>query len=82
MNNSFVIIHILGAVHGLFLAAVLLSKRRGSVANGILAVTMLAFALDLATAVYHATGYDAVFSHFIGIDYPLAFLYGPLLYLI
>jgi AraC-like DNA-binding protein len=41
---------------------------------------MLAFSLDLAVAVYHATGYDAVFPHFVGADYPLAFLYGPLLY--
>ena len=80
MNDAFVIIHILGAVQGVFLAAILISRRRGSVANGILAVTMLAFALDLATAVYHATGFDAAFPHLIGFDYPLAFLYGPLLY--
>lgn len=81
MSNWFLIIHSLGAVQGVFLATILVGKRRGSIANAILAVTMLAFALDLAAAVYHATGYDAVFSHLIGIDYPLAFLYGPLLYL-
>ena len=81
MSNWFIIIHILGAVQGVFLAAILLSKQRGSVANRVLAILMLAFALDLATAAYHATGYDEEFPHLIGIDYPLAFLYGPLLYL-
>lgn len=42
---------------------------------------MLAFALDLAMGVYHAAGFDVVFPHLIGIDFPLAFLYGPLLFL-
>lgn len=81
MSNWFVIIHTLGAVQGVFLAAILMSKRRDSAANRLLAITMLAFSLDLAIAVYHATGYDEGFPHLIGIDYPLALLYGPLLYL-
>lgn len=81
MGNGFVIAHLLGAVQGVFLASILASRRQGSIANRILAVLMTAFALDLAAAVYHVTGYDSVFPHFIGIDYPLAFLYGPLLYL-
>ena len=81
MIDSFAIIYMLGAVQGVFLATILMSRRRGSVANRILAITMLAFSLDLAVAVYHATGYDRLFPHFIGADFPLAFLYGPLLYL-
>lgn len=81
MNNWFIIMHMLGAVQGLFLAAILLSRQRGSVANRILAVLMLALAVDLAMAVYHATGLDEAFPYLIGIDFPLAFLYGPLIYL-
>lgn len=81
MGNGFVIAHILGAVQGVFLAVILASKRQGSVATRILAATMLVFALDLTSAVYHGTGTDAIWPHLIGLDYPLAFLYGPLLYL-
>ncbi len=80
-TNWLVYAYALGAVQGVFLAAILASKRHTSVPNRILALTMLAFALDLATAVYHATALHEVFPHLIGIDFPLAFLYGPLLYL-
>lgn len=73
--------HALGAAQGLFLASILAGRRRSSTPNRLLALTMLAFSIDLAMAVYHAAGYDARFPHLIGIDFPLAFLYGPLLYL-
>lgn len=81
MSNTFVIIHILGAVQGGFLAAVLMSRRHGSIPNRLLALTMLAFAVDLASAVFNATGVDAQYPVLIGLDYPLAFVYGPLLFL-
>lgn len=42
---------------------------------------MLTFSVDLGIAAYHVLGYDALFPHFIGLDYPLTFLYGPLFYL-
>lgn len=73
--------HFLGAVQGVFLAAILASRRRNTVANKVLAGTMLVFSLDLIIAVYHAAGYDAVFPHLIGIDFGMGFLYGPLFYL-
>ena len=81
MNDWFVFAHALGAAQGLLLAVVLARRERGSAPNRLLSLVMAAFSLDLATAVYHATGSDAAFPHFIGIDFPLAFLYGPLLYL-
>ncbi len=81
MSNGFLIIYALGAAQGVFLASILTSKWRRTVANRILAVTMLAFAADLAMAVYHAGGYHRFFPHLIGLDYPLALLYGPLIYL-
>ena len=74
-------IHLLGATQGIFLAVILASKRRNSVANKILAGVMLAFTLELITTVYHAKGYDEVWPHFIGVTYPLPFLFAPLLYL-
>ena len=74
-------IHLLGAAQGIFLAVILASKRRNSVANKILAGVMLAFTLELITTVYHAKGYDEVWPHFIGVTYPFPFLFAPLLYL-
>ena len=75
------IIHLLGAAQGIFLAVVLASKRRNSVANKLLAAAMLAFTLELLTTVYHAQGIDEVWPHFIGVTYSFPFLFAPLLYL-
>ncbi len=73
------IIHLLGAAQGIFLAVILASKRRNSAANKLLAVAMFAFTLELLTTVYHAQGIDEVWPHFIGVTYPLPFLFAPLL---
>lgn len=81
LRNGFVILFILGAVQGVFLATVLSSRKHNVVANRVLAALMLVFSLDLAAAVYHATGFYQAFPHFVGFDFPLALLYGPLLLL-
>ena len=75
------IIHLLGAAQGIFLAVVLASKRRNSVANKLLALAMLAFTLELLTTVYHAQDLDERWPHFIGVTYPFPFLFAPLLLL-
>src|SRR5215213_1153079 len=75
------IIPLLGAIHGVFLAGVLATKRRNRTANRLLAAAMLAFSVHLATAVYHAAGFERAFPHFFGVAYPLPLLYGPLIYL-
>jgi hypothetical protein len=74
------IIVLLGAVQGVFLAGALATKRRNRTANRLLAATMLAFSIGLASTVYHA-GYVGLLPHFFGWSYPLPFLYGPLVYL-
>ena len=82
MSNWFITIHFLGAVQCVFLAAILFNKKGDrSVATRVLAAVIMVFALDLFTAVYHGSGYDRQFPHFIGIDAPLSLLYGPLFYL-
>src|SRR5690349_15010558 len=75
------LITLLGAIQGVFLAGALVAKRRNRTANRLLAVTMVAFSIYLATSVYHATGYEQVFPHFFGAAHPLPFLFGPLIYL-
>jgi AraC-like DNA-binding protein len=74
-------ISLLGAAQGLFLAALLIGKRQNSLANRLLAVAMLAFSVDLATTAYYAKGLETAFPHFIGMDFLLAMLYGPVIYL-
>ena len=73
--------YLLGAVQGTFLAAVLAGGRRRSTANRLLALAMLVFSIDLSMAVYHESGAASSFPYLIGLDFPLAFLYGPLIYL-
>jgi AraC-like DNA-binding protein len=75
------LVALLGAIQGVFLAAVLAGKQSNRTANRLLAVTMLAFSIGLATVVYHAAGLEQVFPHFFGAAHPLPFLYGPLIYL-
>ena len=72
------VITLLGAIQGVFLAGVLAAKPSNRTANRLLAALVLAFSIHLATAVYHAVGFEQVFPHFFGAAYPLPFLYGPL----
>ncbi|WP_412060691.1 helix-turn-helix domain-containing protein [Rubrivirga sp. IMCC45206] len=74
-------LYLLGAAQGLFLAAVLASRPRQVVAHRLLAAFVLVFSADLAMAVYHASGASARHPALIGLDLPIALLYGPLLYL-
>jgi AraC-like DNA-binding protein len=80
-NVTFSLLFLLGAVQGLFLAAVLAGRRPRLSADRLLAGLMLVFSLDLAAAVYHASGFHERVPAFIGADYSLSFLYGPLVYL-
>lgn len=76
-----VVLYLLGAAQGLFLAAVLASRSRNALPNRLLAAFVLVFSVDLAMAVYHASELSTRSPALIGLDLPIAFLYGPLLYL-
>lgn len=75
------VIALLGAIQGVFLAVVLATKRSNRTANRLLAATMLAFSIHLASTVYYAAHLERVFPHFFGVGHPMPFLYGPLIYL-
>jgi AraC-like DNA-binding protein/uncharacterized membrane protein YfcA len=75
------LIVLLGAVQGVILAAALAARRRNRTANRLLSALMLAFALFMATGVYHSAKLEAEFPHFFGFGYPMPFLFGPLVYL-
>ena len=80
-SDGIAVLCLLGAVQGVFLAAVLASRHRNAVPNRLLAGLMLVFSLDLAMAVYHASAVSVRAPALIGLDLPIALLYGPLLYL-
>lgn len=63
------------------MALLLVSRRQNNFANRFLAIVMVAFAVDLLSVVYFTKGYVATYPHFMGVDYLLPFLYGPMLYL-
>ena len=74
------VIALLGAVQGLVLAGALITRRSNRTANRLLAVTMVAFSIYLASAAYDGAELLKVFPHFFGAAHPLPFLFGPLIY--
>lgn len=72
---------VLGAAQGLFLAAVLASKRTNSTANKILAVAMVAFSIFVLLSLYYQGGHFREYPYFIGVNVPLIYVFGPVLYL-
>ena len=80
-SSGMEVIYLLGAAQGLFLAAVLASRSRNALPNRLLAALVLVFSLELAMAVYHVSELSTTWPALIGLDLPIAFLYGPLLYL-
>ena len=77
---SMEVIYLVGAAQGMFLAALLASRDRNTLPNRLLAGLMLAFSIDLAMAVYHASAARFQQPALVGLDLPLAYLYRPLLH--
>ena len=75
------VINLLGAVQGLVLAGALVTKRSNRTANRILAATMVAFSIYLATAAFDPEQLLQILPHAFGAAHPLPFLFGPLIYL-
>ena len=77
----FAVIYILGALHGVILALVLVQKGENKLPNKILASMMVAFSIDLGLAALQLFGLLDQYTMLIGMDYPVTLLYGPFLYL-
>jgi len=75
------VVFLVGAAQGLFLAIVLALRPSNALPNRLLAALVLVFSVDLAMAVYHTSEMSAQYPALIGLDLPIAFLYGPLIYL-
>ncbi|MEM9663967.1 MAG: helix-turn-helix transcriptional regulator [Bacteroidota bacterium] len=74
-------VFLVGAAQGAFLAAVLASRHRNALPNRLLAGLILAFSIELAMAVYYSSPFSLQYPALTGLDLPVAFLFGPLLYL-
>ena len=81
LGDGMTVLFLLGAVQGVFLAAVLLGRPGATWPARLLAAFVLVFSVDLGMAVYHASGVSLRHPALIGLDLPIALLYGPLLYL-
>lgn len=75
------IIFIVGAAQGVILAIFLFNKKENKTANRLLALTMIAFTIDLTSWVLLLSGYGLKLPELMGIPQSFPYLYGPCIYL-
>ena len=74
-------IYLIGAVQGLFLAAILATRKKNTLANRILALWIFLYSFHLGELILLLNGYLFNFPHIFAITSSFPLLYGPFLYL-
>lgn len=74
-------IFIVGVAQGLLLSVFLFRKGENQIANKLLSLTMLLFAIDLVSEITFVTGYIRNIPFLIGLNNSFPYLYGPAIYL-
>lgn len=73
---------LLGSAHGFYLSFALLTKNnKENNANLILALLIFSFTLKLFSIFLDVTGFSVIGPYLIELDAPIAFLFGPLMFL-
>lgn len=71
----------LGAAQGLFLALLLIQRKRNRAANRMLAFRVFFYSVYITAVAFQLTDYTQSLPHRIGVATGLPFLFGPLHYL-
>src|SRR5262245_50162702 len=72
---------LLAALQGILLAGVIIAHRSNRTANSLLAALTLGYSVFLGMTVFNAAGLVRAYPHFVGIAYPLPWIFGQLVYL-
>lgn len=79
--NSWTIIFLLVAIHGILLSAIFFVRKKGRrKPNVLLGAFLLLFSIMLIDYVAFWTNYNVVFPHILGASLTFQFLYGPLIF--
>ena len=81
MKEIFETIFLLAFIQGVLLSLILFFRKENHSANIFLSIGIFALSFELFASVYYSKGWYYDFPWFMGITYPIAYLYGPVFYI-
>lgn len=81
MKEFFETLFIVAGIQGLLLSVMLFTRKNNHSANIVLAISSMLLSFDLFNVLFYSKGIYLEYPHFIGVFYPLPFMFGPLFYI-